>query len=104
MRFVAGLVDVLAVALDAGGPEGLIELYSAGGERPAYRDPAPPRGTSTSSHLQDVLEAISARHPVEAIARGRREFKFQRRGRVARAAARCRRTDWPWLFGSARAV
>ena len=87
MRFVAGLVDVLAVALDAGGPEGLMDLYGDGDQdqqveilHRIWRLDHP--------RLPDVLEAIGAHHPVKAVAKAARKAKVQHRSRVASEAAR----------------
>ena len=87
MRFVAGLVDVLAVALDAGGPEGLMELYGAG-DQDQQVEILHRMWRLDHSRLPDVLEAIGAHHPVKAVAKAARKAKVQHRSRVASAAAR----------------
>ena len=87
VRFVAGLVDVLAVALDAHGPTEMVDLFS---------DPEQDQqlellnGIWRLDHprVPDVLEAIGAHHPAKAVAKSARKAMVQHRSRTASAPRR----------------
>jgi hypothetical protein len=87
LRFVAGLVDVLAVALDADGPRKMVEMFGDGDQNQQlellhriWRLDHP--------RLPEVLEAIGAHHPAKAVAKAARKAMVQYRSRTASAAAR----------------
>jgi hypothetical protein len=85
MRFVAGLVDVLAVALDTGGPQEMIDVFGDSGQnhqlellhRIWHLD---------HPRLPDVLEVIGAHHPAKAVAKAARKARVQHRSRTASEA------------------
>ena len=87
VRFVAGLVDILAVALDAGGPNEMVDVFSDPGQDQQLELL---NGIWRLDHprLPDVLDAIGAHHPVKAVAKAARKAMVQHRSRTASAPGR----------------
>ena len=87
VRFVAGLVDILAVALDAGGPNEMVDVFSDPGQGQQLEVL---NGIWRLDHprLPEVLDAIGAHHPVKAVAKAARKARVQHRSRTASAPGR----------------
>jgi len=86
-RFVAGLVDVLAVALDTGGPQEMIDVFGDSDQNHQL-ELLPRIWRLDHPRLPDVLEAIGAHHPAKAVAKAARKAMVQHRSRMASAAGR----------------
>jgi hypothetical protein len=86
-RFVAGLVDVLAVALDTRGPQAMVDMF---GEAAQNQQLELLHGIWRLDHprLPDVLEMVGCHHPVKAVAKAARKALMQHRNRTAGAAGR----------------
>ena len=87
VRFVAGLVDILAGALDAGGPNEMVDVFSDPGQGQQLEVL---NGIWRLDHprLPEVLDAIGAHHPVKAVAKAARKARVQHRSRTASAPGR----------------
>jgi hypothetical protein len=86
-RFVAGLVDVLAVALDTSGPQAMVDMFGDAAQNQQlellhgiWRLDRP--------RLPDVLEMVGCHHPVKAVAKVACKALMQYRNRTAGAAGR----------------
>jgi len=82
VRYVTGLMDVLAAVLDAGGPADLVAILDAGdpGEHLAVLDEI---WRIDHPRLPDVLETIGAHHPVKSVAKAARKALVRHRSRLA---------------------
>jgi len=87
LRFVSGLVDVLAVALDLGGPEEMVTSFDHGAEQKQQLELLDRIWLLDHPRLADVLEAIGAHHPVMAVAKAARRALFRHHGRPAGPSA-----------------
>jgi hypothetical protein len=78
-RFLAGLIDVLATALDLGGPEEVISALR--GEEDLM--PELPNSVWQMDHprLDEVLEAIGEHHPAKPVAKAARKALMKHRNR-----------------------
>jgi hypothetical protein len=86
-RFVAGLVDVLALALDTGGPREMVDTFNDG-EQDQQIDLLSGIWRLDHPRLPDVLEVVGAQHPVKAVAKAARKALVQHRSRMASAGER----------------
>jgi hypothetical protein len=86
-RFVAGLVDVLAVALDTSGPQAMVDTF---GDADQDQQLELLHGIWRLDHprLPDLLEMVGCHHPVKAVAKAARKALMQHRNRTASAAGR----------------
>lgn len=89
IRFLHGLVDVLAAALDAAGPEEVVAMVDAGGGS------GPQEFLGALWRLEhprvaDVLEAVGSQHPVKAVAKAARKALVQHRSMLADRVAQAR--------------
>lgn len=82
-RFVSGLVDVLAVVIDLGGPQEIVDFFDQG-TREQQLDLLDHIWQLDHPRLADVLEAVGAHHPVEAVAEAARRSLIQHRSWLAR--------------------
>ena len=87
IRFVAGLVDVLAAALDAGRPEEIVNTFG-GHEQAVQLELLTGIWRLDHPRLPDVLEVIGTHHPTKAVAKAARKALVQHRSRTASAAVR----------------
>lgn len=82
VRYVSGLMDVLAAVLDAGGPADLVAMLDAG-------DPAEHLAVLDEiwrfdhPRLPDVLETIGTHYPVKSVAKAARKTLVRHRSRLA---------------------
>lgn len=86
-RFVAGLIDILAAALDANGPEDIADTFR-GHDQDQQLELLAGIWRLDHPRLPEVLEAIGAHHPVKAVAKAARKALVQHRSRTASAGTR----------------
>lgn len=87
LRVVAGLVDVLAVMLDLGGPQEVVTSFDQGAEVGQQLDLLDRIWRLDHPRLADVLQVIGAHHPVKAVAKASRKALIRHRSWLARPSA-----------------
>jgi hypothetical protein len=87
LRFVSGLVDVLAVSLDLGGPQEVVTSFDHGAEEQQQLELLDHIWRLDHPRLADVLEAIGAHHPVKAVAKAARRALIRHRSWLARPSS-----------------
>lgn len=88
-RFLCGLVDVLAAALDAAGAEEVVAMVDAGG-RSGPQELVGALWRLDHPRVADVLEAVGSQHSVKAVAKAARKALVQHRSMLADRAAQAR--------------
>jgi hypothetical protein len=84
LRFVSGLVDVLAVGLDLGGAQEVVASFDHGAGEEQQLELLDHIWRLDHPRLADVLEAIGAHHPVKAVAKAARRALIRHRSWLAR--------------------
>jgi hypothetical protein len=84
LRFVSGLVDVLAVGLDLSGPQEVVTSFNHGAQEKQQLELLDHIWRLDHPRLADVLEAIGAHHPVKAVAKAARRALIRHRSWLAR--------------------
>jgi hypothetical protein len=87
LRVVAGLVDVLAVMLDLGGPREVVGGFDQGADQGQQLDLLDHIWRSEHPRLADVLQVIGANHPVKVVAKAARKALIRHRSWLARPSA-----------------
>jgi hypothetical protein len=87
MRFVAGLIDILAVVLDTSGPQAMVDMF-CDADRDRQLELLHSIWRLDHPRLPDLLEIIGAHHSVKAVAKAARKALMQHRNRTAGAAGR----------------
>lgn len=82
LRFMAGLVDILAVALDVDGPEPMVDIFGDA-EQDQQLDILGHIWRLDHPRLPEVLDALGSHHPVKRIAKAARKARMQHQGRSA---------------------
>lgn len=82
VRYVCGLVDVLAAIMDAGEPDDVVKALGVGEPTEHL---ALIEGIWRVDHprLTDVLDMLGTRHPVKAVAKAARKALVRHRSRLA---------------------
>jgi hypothetical protein len=86
-RFVAGLVDILAIALDTSGPQAMVDMF-CDADRNQQLELLHGIWRLDHPRLPDLLEMIGSNHPDKAVAKAARKALMQHRNRAASAAGR----------------
>ena len=81
-RLLASGVDMLAVALEIGGPEELLAVFGAG-ERADQIELLEGLWRVERPRTAELLEAIGAHHPDRSVAKAARKCLVRHRGRIA---------------------
>jgi hypothetical protein len=88
LRLISGLVDVLAVMMDIGGPEEVVAAFDQGAEEKQQLELLDHIWRLNHPRLADVLQAVGAHHPTKAIAKAARKALIRHRSWLANPPGR----------------